>query len=318
LIAAGVFATTRTAGAGAPLAAAAAASPRPAECSPIAPRGATERVWDRARSPGLAAYCSALARGYARLRRTPEAALEAAAAAAKALPDRAAPQVLGARALLALGREAEAWQRFSGIRSRARRELEVPAALHDFAVAASVSGHAAEALAAYRALVPRAGLLDDTRRTRVLVEASVITMATGPAALDEAIGYLNEARRQTIHPGFEPLVLGALALALDRQGHAQQARGLLAETTLPEQLLASESDNDKSKRAGGSRPFEHAPQVLAVERDALAAILLERLNPDEARERWKAFLSGPGGRGTWAEHARKKLALLETPRRRVK
>ena len=299
------------ASAGAPLAAAAGASPRPAECSSSAPRGGAERVWDRARSPGLAAYCSALARGYARLRRTPEAALEAAAAAAKTLPNRAAPQVLEARALVALGRYSEAWERFSAVRSRARRDLEVPAALHDLAVAASATGHAADALAAYRALVPRAGLLDEPRRMRVLVEASVITMAVGPQALDEASGYLNEARRRSTHPGLEPLVLGALALALDRQGHTQQARGLLEETMLPEQLLTSESEKDKSVRRGKGFLRDNLPLLPAVERDALAAILLERLSPDEARERWRAFLAGPGGRGPWAEHARKKLSSLE-------
>jgi len=305
------------ANASAPLAAAAAASPRPAECSPSAPRGGAERVWDRARSPGLAAYCSALARGYARLRKTPEAALEAAAVAAKALPSRAAPQVLEARALVLLGRYAVAWERFSAVRSKARRELEVPAALHDFAIAASATEHASEALAAYRALVPRAGLLDETRRLRVLIEASMITMATGPATLDEAIGYLNEARRRAAHPGLEPLVLGALALALDRQGHTQQARGLLEETTLPK-LLLPETEKDKARGPTKGLLREHVPLVPVVERDALAAILLERLNPDEAREHWKTFLAGPGGRGAWAEHARKKLTQLEAPRPRPK
>jgi tetratricopeptide (TPR) repeat protein len=311
-----VLAAGAEARAGAPLAAAAGASPRPAECSPSAPRGGAERVWDRARSPGLASYCSALARGYARLRRTPEAALQAAAAASRILPNQVAPQVLEARALVALGRYPEAWQRFSGVRSRARRELEVPAALHDFAVAASATGHGAEALAAYRALVPRAGLLDEARRLRVLVEASVTTMATGPQALDEAIGYLNEARRRSVHPGLEPLVLGALALALDRQGHTQQARGLLSETTLPDQLLPSEGEADKPLPAAKGFLRSNVPLVPAAERDALAAILLERLNPEEAGERWKAFLSGPGGRGAWAEHARKKQAAVEAARAR--
>jgi tetratricopeptide (TPR) repeat protein len=310
-----VLALAAGARAGAPLAAAAVASPRPPECSPSAPRGGAERVWDRARAPGLASYCSALARGYARLRRTPEAALQAAAAAARILPNQVAPQVLEARALVALGRYAEAWERFSGARSRARRELEVPAALHDFAIAASATGHAAEALAAYRALVPRAGLLDEARRVRVLLEASVTTMATGPQALDEAIGYLNEARRRSVHPGLEPLVLGALALALDRQGHSQQARGLLAETTLPEALLPGEGEAG-SARAAKVPLRNNLPMLPAVERDALSAILLERLNPEEARERWKAFLGGPGGRGAWAEHARKKQSALEAPRAR--
>jgi hypothetical protein len=149
---------------------------------------------------------------------------------------------------------------------------------------------------------------------RALVEASVITMGVGPQALDEAIGYLNEARRRSSHPGLEPLVLGALALALDRQGHAQQARGLLEETTLPEQLLPSESEKDKTAQPAKGFLRDNVPLVPTGERDALAAILLERLSPEEARDRWKAFLAGPGGRGPWAEHARKKLSSLETTR----
>jgi tetratricopeptide (TPR) repeat protein len=286
------------------LPAAALASPRPAECLPTAPRGGAERLWDRARTPGLAAYCNALARGYARLRRTPEAALEAAQVAQRALPNRAAPRVLEARALVALGRHADAWQRFSAIDARARRELEVPAALHDYAVAASVTGHGAEALRAYRALVPRAGLLDEARRTRALIEASVVTMASGASALDEAIGYLNEARRRNPQPGLEPLVLAALALALDRQGHPQQARGLIAEVTAPEALFSS------AKGAAN----DAMPVLPALEQSALIAMLLERFSPEEAKERWTAVAAG----GSWSEHAKKKLVQLDGPRARSK
>ncbi len=294
------------------LAAAALASPRPVECLPSAPRGNAERLWDRARTPGLAAYCSALARGYARLRRTPEAALEAAQAANRALPNRAAPRVLEARALVALGKHAEAWERFSGVDARGRRELEVPAALHDYAVAATVTGHGPEALRAYRSLVPRAGLLDDARRVRVLIEASLVTMASGPAALDEAIGYLNEARRRSQQPGLEPLVLGALALALDRQGHPQQARGLISEVTAPEGLFDEQSAAPAAK--GPAR--DAVPVLLPGERQALAAMLLERLSPDEAKQRWNAFIAGAGARGPWADHARRRLQLLEGSRAR--
>jgi hypothetical protein len=220
--------------------------------------------------------------------------------------------------LVALGRYPEAWERFNGLRTRARRELDVPAALHDFAIAATATGHTADALAAYRALVPRAGLLDEARRLRVLVEASLATMATGPQTLDEAIGYLNEARRRSMHPGLEPLVLGALALALDRQGHPEQARGLLTETTLPEQLLPSSADEDKATPPAKGFSRSNVPLMPAMERDALAAILLERLDPDEARQRWKAYLAGPGGRGAWAEHARKKHSALDSTRVRLR
>jgi hypothetical protein len=159
--------------------------------------------------------------------------------------------------------------------------------------------------------VPRAGLLDDARRDRALIEASVVTMASGAAALDEAIGYLNEARRRNPQPGLEPLVIGALALALDRQGHAQQARGLVAEVAAPEALLDPAQASKTPAR--GAVPVLPPPELLA-----LGAMLLERLSPEEARQRWSAYVAGAGSK-PWAEHARKKLAQLEaSPRARSK
>src|SRR5262245_43857998 len=104
------------------LSAAAAASPRPEECVRRAAAG-REALWQRARTPGLDAYCDALARGYSRLRRTPELSLEAALAADKALPGRSAPSVLAGQALLRLGRHKEAWQSFERAQARSKRAL---------------------------------------------------------------------------------------------------------------------------------------------------------------------------------------------------
>ena len=56
------------------LRAAAAASPRPRECTPPG-SGKQRSVWDQAHAPGLVDYCNRLARGYARLRHSPAAAL---------------------------------------------------------------------------------------------------------------------------------------------------------------------------------------------------------------------------------------------------
>jgi len=42
------------------------------------------------------------------------------------------------------------------------------------------------------------------------------------------------------------------------------------------------------------------------------------LSPDEAKQRWSAFIAGAGARGPWADHARKKLQLLEGSRARSK
>src|SRR5262245_6111014 len=90
---------------GSNLTAAAAAAGRPPECSAGARRAIAKgpSVWERARVPSLQRYCDLVARAQAQLGSTPEAARESARLADKALPGRAAPAVILARAALALG-----------------------------------------------------------------------------------------------------------------------------------------------------------------------------------------------------------------------
>ena len=307
-------APSRAAPASDALTAAAAASPRPPECVRGAAAG-REALWQRARTPGLDAYCDALGRGYSRLRRKPELSLEAALAADKALPGRAAPSVLAGQALVRLGRYKDAWQSFERAQARAKRALEAPAALHDLALAAELSGQHEQAREAYRALVARAFLLEEgLRRQRIYVEAAMLMMGAGPDGLNEAIGYLSEARRRGLPPGFSPYVLGALALALDRQGHPDEARGVAGEAGGPWALAeAAEPEEGASEgaRKQSSPSSAQTPYLPDGEIHAMIAILAERGDPALAREKWQAFLASAGGRGRWAEHARKKLSKLE-------
>jgi tetratricopeptide (TPR) repeat protein len=276
-----------------------------------------EALWQRARTPGLDAYCDALARGYSRLRRKPELSLEAAMAADKALGGRAAPSVLAGQALLLLGRHNPAWQSFERAQSRSKRALEAPAALHDLALAAELSGHHDEAREAYRALVARAFLLEQSlRRQRIYVEAAMLMMGLGPDGLNEAIGYLSEARRRGVPPGFSPYVLGALALALDRQGHQDEARGVAGEAGGPWALLSEagaldDEQTEASRKKSAPQSAVPTPYLPEGEIHAMIAVLAERGDPVLARERWQAFLGGPAAKGPWAEHARKKLSKLE-------
>ena len=297
---------------GGELLSAAAASPRPRECTGTSPHGAERTVWDRARRPRLATFCDSLAQGYARLAQAPSEAQRAAQRAEKALPGRAAPLVLEARALVALGRDADAWKLFGDARKRDRRSVETPGALHALAVAAVRTKNQAEAVRAYRALAPRAGLLGDGfERQRVYVEAAATVMTVGEGGLDEAIGYLAEARRRRSRPGFGDYVLGTLALALDRQGRNEEARGVAAEAGGPWYLerasAAPEADPKARTLAPNARPV-----LPDGELDAIVAMLAEREAPELARERWQAFLDGPAGKGPWAEHAKRKLAALRT------
>jgi tetratricopeptide (TPR) repeat protein len=308
------------------LAAAAAASPRPAICTPgvRGPRTQRQTFWDRAKTPRLQDYCDALARGYARVGRSPAAALQAADLADQALPGQAGTQALRGRALLRLGRVAEAWAAFSSARALDRRSLDVPSTLHDFAAAAAWSGHRVEAVQAYRALVVRAALMPGaSERQRVYVEAAVWVMAAEPASLDEAIGYLTEARRQSTVPGWQGLVLGALALALDRQGHPEQARGVAAEAAGPWALAAwllPERD-DAEAEASSRRIVQQLvtdaalPVLPPGELHAIVAVLAEEVDRDLAIEQWTAYLEVQRDLPpSHAEHARAKLESLRGPR----
>jgi tetratricopeptide (TPR) repeat protein len=303
------------------------ASTRPAECTP--PHGARTTLWQRARSPKLAAYCDLLGRGYARLERAPEQALEAGKQASQAWPDGVAARVLEGRALLALGRYGEALARLIEARERSSRSLEAPGALHDLGTAALLAGRSEVALSAYRSLVPRAGLLGDAlRRQNVYVEAAAVVMQA--SALDEAVGYLGEARRRGSPPGTRDVVLAALALALDRQGRMDEARGVAAEASGPYLLAAraAEQRGDASKEADAEPPKPQAPAAAEAvpdrswpvlppgELDAMVAILAERSDRELAREAWRSFLASPASRGPWADHARKHLVSLEAPRAR--
>jgi hypothetical protein len=249
-----------------------------------------------------------LARGYADLSRAPERARHAAGRARKLAPKSAAPLVLEARALVELGRDAEAWPVFSRATALDKHALGDPAALHDLALAALAAGAAAESVAAYRALVPRAGLLaEPRRRQRVYLEAAMAVQRSDPSALDESLGYLGEARRLRGLPGLGDVVLGATALTLDRQGRHDEARGVALEArgVLGVVNLAS--------APGAHRVVRLGPGELS----AIAAILAEQLHSEVARKHWRGYLDvSAGAHATWVLHAKKKLEKVGAVGRR--
>lgn len=293
----------RSAAARADLTGAAAASPRPAECRLGQPRAASE-LWSRARVPELGRFCDALAKGYARLSQAPRDALAQAEKAERALPGRAATSVLRGRASLALGDAAEAWEALGRAWKTAPRSLDAPGALHDLGRSALATGHYPEALAAYRALVPRAALLDsDTLRQRIYVEAAAHAMWAGPAGLNEALGYLSEARGTQGAPGFDNVVLAAHALTLDRQNRRKEAEGVLRELrgALDVQALAR---------------TVHAPRLPPGELLAFSAIVGERYEPARAASEWSE-LADTHPTSPWAAHARAKASALGRARGKV-
>lgn len=308
------LATNAAQGAGGGLVAAAAAAGRPPECSAGSRRAVARgpTVWERARNPSLQRYCDLLARGQAQLASTPQAARESANLADQALPGHAAPAVLLGRAALALGSPEDAARAFAGARSIDPRSVEDPPTLHDLARTLALTGKRDEALAVYRALVPRIDLLGTTdRRVSVLLEAAHASMAaatvdTGSGAgaassadpprarLGEAIAYLREARQrpQTQLAGD---VLLSLVLVLDRSGDRAQADAALGDA-----------------RESGARPGALDYLAAAEDKIALEALALERAEPATAIQRWEAYLAGSGGRGPWAAAARVRLDALRS------
>jgi tetratricopeptide (TPR) repeat protein len=276
-------------------------------------------IWEAARDPSLARYCDLVARAQTELAAQPEAAKAAAIEAEQALPRHAAPQIVLARAELALGSLEAAAQAFDRARAIEARSVEDPGTMHDLARVLARTGKRDEALAVYRALVPRIDLLGTPdRRVSVLIEAAHVSMAAeaaGTAAsptdvgkkstagkLDEAAAYLREARsRPATQLAGE--VLLSLALVLDRAGLREQSDAALAEV--------QRSGYVERPRAAGDT--SSAPDYRAVPDDTLAlqALAAETRDRRDAQKAWEAFLAGPGGKGAWAGAAKARLDALK-------
>lgn len=305
------------------LQAASGSSPRPTECRTSGPDRA-HTFWDRARDPRLRRYCDLLAKGYARLDEDAAQALEAAKQAHTLEPQRSAPRLLEARALVGQGRMAEAFQTFQQVLGQGDRlsggsgvDLS-PAGLYAYAVAAVGSGQLDQGLSAYRRVVPMASLLSgEGAAERVYVEAAVLVMQRDPAQLQEAVAYLNEARRQSANLALRPFVVSALALALDRQGRHEEARGVAREAHGHTALLMSAATPAGSASrapapAGPEVPSELPrmllPRVDPVELLAMAAMLAAGEEPELAKQYWKDFVERAPAGHPWLAHARGKLA----------
>ncbi len=283
--------------------AAAGSSPRPLECKPDsnAAVGSGYTVWDAAREPRLLRYCNALAKGYARLREAPEQAVQAAAIAARAEPGQAAPQVLKALALVSMGRFKESFESYRQALAKAPDLRLSPEALHGYARAAASTGHRGEALGAYRRLVPMASLLTSPGASEsVLVEAAALVMLTTPKELQEAVAYLNEARRRNAVPVLRPYIVAALSLALDRQGRTEEARG-----------VAAEARGGAGAMGGATQPAASSVMLPAIDSHELLA-MMAMLAAAESRELsqdyFREFVEGAPSDHPWLAHARAKLS----------
>jgi tetratricopeptide (TPR) repeat protein len=284
---------------------AAAASGRPRECLSTVRGGLSRRptIWQLARTPELGRYCDLVARAKSQLTTDPKAAAASAKDAESALPGRAAPRVLLARAAFAQGKIADAAREFETARTIDARSVEDPPTMHDLAEVLRKTGKIDDSLAVYRALVPRIDLLATAdRRVLVLLQAAHVSMAvaaktaaTTPGskpALDEAIAYLREARQRP-PTALSNDVLVSLALALDRSGDRVQADAVLAD-------------------AHPSTESRTGADYLAVAEDKLCLEALVALAAD-ATKNWEAYLATPAGKGPFAAAARARLDAAKKP-----
>jgi hypothetical protein len=275
-------------------------------------------LWTRLRPPETEAFCRTLARGFARLAAEPKEALALAREAGRLAPEEPAQRLLEGRALLRLGQVADAWKLLGAV--SATSTLDDAASLHDVARVAVVVGELEAAERAYRRLVPRVGLLASGEARRIVfVEAASLLLARGSRGIDEALGYLAEARAINLS-GDRDLVLALTALAHSRAGRIEQARAAARETEGPWDLENELGPADLARLAEAALPTAAAsapaqPVPLALGRVVLedgelhAAIAMLAYGRDAAlmRAHWRAFLESKGGRGPWAEHARKQL-----------
>jgi tetratricopeptide (TPR) repeat protein len=269
---------------------------RPAECGMQEGFKAANK-WERAKEPNLQTYCTLLASGTAKLVNGGALAKEVPAIADEAdklLPGRAAPSVLKGRALLRLGKPADALTALKEARTRDDRALDDPVALLAWARANARTAHFEEAAQAYRAALPRTSALSAPERSAASFEAGMIVMAQGSKGVDDAVAMLRQARREAQDSMQVASVVG-LALALDRAGQKEEAKAVLAERVRSDAkpILADARIADALADAG-----------VAHEADALLATALEVTDPSAARDVWHRYLEGAGGKGPWADHAR--------------
>ncbi len=279
---------------------------RPAECGDTGGARANN-LWESAKEPQLRRYCDLVAMGTAKLvgdGKLAKEVLDVADEAEKLRPGRAAPSVLRGRALLRLNRDKEALAALEQAKTRDERALDDPVTLLAWARANARTGHLDVATRAYRAALPRTSALSAQERSAASFEAGLAVMGQGPAQVDDAVAMFRQARRDA-QDAMQVASVVALALALDRGGQREEAKAVITERVRSDvrPLLADARVTSALTDAGA--PGE-APALVAMALEATG-------DANGARESWRKYLEGPGGKGPWAEHARGHEGAKPTP-----
>jgi hypothetical protein len=187
--------------------------------------------------------------------------------------------VLLARAELALGRPGEAWRQFQKAEALDPKLPRGVLAVHDSAVAATLSGAHDIAAGRYRALIPLSKMLPASRRTVVLLEAAMAVMRLGPPHLAETRGIVDYAVRDREYRGEHSLLWAVRALLDVRAGQPVSEGGVDADL-----LHANLSDSSRNA---------HSLRLPKAELSALLAAAIQAEEPLRAREYWRRFALDP-------------------------
>lgn len=278
------------------------ASPRPAGCDAMTILGGVggspghKSIWDTVREPRLRPYCDQLARGYAALPLSPEQAHQRGTAAGELLQSEAAPWILCARASSRLGLFDRAASEFERARTLDAHALDEPAALRDWAAVLARAGRKSEAMSAYRSLGPRLSLVYTAdQQVGIWLEAAALASSCGPGAIDDAVAFLEEARRGP-PSAIRLRVLAELALALDRRGDGDRAQAI----------------GDLVARRPDGVPVLTGTEGGSADVDAAVALLSEAHAPRAAIEMWSRYLRAPEPNRPWLAHATRHRDALVT------
>jgi len=290
----------------------AASSGRPRACPALeAQQSASGRpaqaLWQRARRERLARLCHRLSSIQITLGTAPADALSAAQALAAEWPDRSEPRQLVARALTRLGRHGEAWPLWASTTSAAEPSVAGTLALHDYALAAAMTGHDVQALSAYRTLVTRsASSVDRAYRERILIEASAAALRVDRAGTEEALGYLAAAADDHSTP-----LLASAAAGLARLTDVLRP-GALVDPPAIEAAAAWQLLREVETPTPGRTSW---PSLPRHELQGLAALVILPRSSDEATTLWRAYIAGLEARGAAGQaaltRARAELARMQ-------
>lgn len=260
-------------------------SARPEVCAPAsagAGDGRAQGAWDQMRERGRQQLCQRLARAQLELGARPGLALRLSKELSQALPERAEPWTLQARAHARLGAFAEAWSAWQQAEGRGE-PLTAPHVLRDHAVSAAMTGHAGAALASYRKLLPLLQAWSDpVEQQAIYVEAASAALQRGPDGIEEAGSLLTVARSRATSSGLRAYVAGMSALWAARRG---------ASAPSDSRLAAAEVWRFVGLVQGERRP-RHWPILPAHELPGAAALLLEPYSAVVSEQLWQQHAQG--------------------------